>query len=188
MSQDHNQIKVKVNKDRRFIHFFGGFDMKNTTEIIQHLLAFSEDPYRSTEEVNLLLTSPGGRVDCYFSLYDVIQSIPFKTNVTALGYACSAGAMLLATTTRKRRAYPNTEIMIHEMSYGFYHDRHSQNKARMNFNERMHERLIRTLEKHTSLTTDFLQKNCQTDWWMYPEEAIQHGIIDEVIGSKTASL
>jgi ATP-dependent Clp protease protease subunit len=174
--------EVIYNKDERRINFYGKFNQENTAKIIDHFMELTEtEKYRKHEDINLMLNSPGGLVTSFLALYDIMHSLPCKVNITAVGFACSCGAMLLASATGKRRAYKHTEIMIHELSYGLWHDRYSQNKMNVEWTEEIHKLLKHLLAKHTKLKINEIETLWQKDFYMFPVKALELGVIDEVL-------
>lgn len=137
--------------------------------------------------IQLFINSPGGIAPETWCLVDFLEYINFEIWTTGMGQVCSAGASLLACGTKgKRRVMPNTTIMIHQfsaMSEGNY----SQLVAEMTQFRMEQDRDIKFWLEHSNLKTEkeVLEKILKpTDTYLSPEQALELGIIDEVITKK----
>jgi ATP-dependent Clp protease, protease subunit len=99
------------------------------------------------------------------------------------GVALSMGSMLLAGGAEgKRTALPNSSILIHQPSAGFegmatdieIHAREVMN---------MRERVEQIYAHHAGRTVEQVHREMERDRFVKPEEAVAHGLIDNVIAS-----
>jgi len=133
--------------------------------------------------IEILLNSGGGEVIQGLAIYDAIIAANKITpvNITAMGACMSMGAIILQSG-RVRRAYPNTEFLLHEVSYGEF-GRHSEHKDRAKQVARMQGRLDSILISRSKLTQDSLRELIERkDYHITASEALEHGLIDEIIG------
>merc|ERR1712166_11707 len=80
--------------------------------VAQMLFLANEDPGR---DITLYINSPGGSVSAGMAIYDTMQYVPCDVSTVCFGMAASMGAFLLgARCPGKRRALPNSRIMIHQ--------------------------------------------------------------------------
>ncbi len=146
--------------------------------IAQLLFLEAENPER---DINLYLNSPGGSVQAGLAIYDTMQFLNAPVATTCMGMAASMGAFLLAAGTEgKRKALPNSRIMIHQpsgSSYGTAADIEIQAKEILYARERLNELLAR----HTKQPLDKVAEDVDRDRFMSPEEARDYGIIDLVV-------
>ena len=109
-------IYSRLLKDR--IIFLGSQindDVANSV-IAQMLFLQSED---AKAEAHLYLNSPGGSVTAGLAIYDTMQFINCDLATYCVGQCASMGAVLLAAgTPGKRKALPNSRIMIHQPMAG----------------------------------------------------------------------
>nr|MCR5761274.1 ATP-dependent Clp protease proteolytic subunit [Sphaerochaetaceae bacterium] len=69
----------------------------------------------STEDITILLNSPGGSVQAGFMLIDTMGILSADVEVICTGLAASMGAMILMAGTRgKRKALEHARIMLHQ--------------------------------------------------------------------------
>ncbi len=97
----------------------------------------------------------------------------------------SLSVLLAAGTTGKRLALPNARIMIHQGSAGF-HGTPSDIDIVAKEVLRYKALLIDILSKHTKQSREKVEKDVDRDYYMSADEAMEYGIIDKVITSKTA--
>ncbi len=146
--------------------------------IAQLLFLQADNPER---DINIYLNSPGGSVQAGLAIYDTIQFLSAPVSTICMGMAASMGAFLLAAGTKgKRRALPNSRIMIHQPSggsYGTAADIEIQAKEILYARERLNT----LLAKHTGQPLDKVAEDVDRDRFMSPEEALEYGIIDEIV-------
>ena len=149
--------------------------------IAQMLFLAAEDP---DKDINIYINSPGGVVSAGLAVYDTMQYLKCPITTICVGQAASFGAVLLAAGTKgKRFALPNARIMIHQPlggAQGAATDIEIQTKEIL----RMKKLLNELMAKHTGQPITKIEKDTDRDFFMSPEEAVQYGIIDEVIETK----
>jgi ATP-dependent Clp protease protease subunit len=146
--------------------------------IAQLLFLQMEDP---DKDINVYINSPGGYVTSGLAVYDTMQFVKPDVNTYCIGQASSMGALLLTGGTKKKRyALPNARIMIHQPwggAQGAAADIGIQAKEIL----RLKERINKLLSEHTGQPLEKIEKDTDRDYFMTAEEALQYGLIDEVI-------
>lgn len=148
----------------------------------QLLFLESEDPEK---EINLYINSPGGSVTAGMAIYDTMQYIQPPVSTLCMGQASSMGALLLcAGAAGMRYSLPNSRILIHQPMGGFQGqatdiDIHAREILRMR------ERLNEILAKHTGMDIEKVRHDTDRDYFMSAEEAVEYGIIDKVLASRS---
>ncbi len=174
-------IYSRLLKDR--IIFIGSpiDDMVANLVIAQLLFLESEDP---DKDISLYINSPGGSVDSGLGIYDTMQYIKSDVSTICVGMAASMAAVLLAAGAKgKRFALPHSRIMVHQPAGG------TQGQAvdiEIHAKEilRLRESLNQILSKHTNQTVDKILKDTDRDYFMSVEQALEYGIIDNVLEKK----
>ncbi len=170
-------IYSRLLKDR--IIFIGGpidDDVANSV-VAQMLFLEGDDP---DKDINLYINSPGGSVSAGLAIYDTMQYIKCEVATICVGLAASMGAFLLAAGARgKRKALPNAEIMIHQVSGG------AQGQATdINIQAeqilKLKKRLNQILAARTGQSIERVTQDTERDNYMSAEEARAYGLIDEV--------
>jgi ATP-dependent Clp protease, protease subunit len=150
----------------------------------QFLFLESEDP---DKEISLYIHSPGGSVTAGLAIYDTMQFIKPPVSTLCMGFAASMGAVLLAAGQKgKRYALPHATICIHQPMGGA---RGQASDIEIHAREilRMREELNNILAKHTGQSLKKLEKDTDRDNFMNPVQAVEYGLIDEVIVSRGPS-
>jgi len=150
----------------------------------QFLFLESEDP---DKEISFYIHSPGGSVTAGLAIYDTMQFVKPPISTLCLGFAASKGAVLLAAGQKGRRyALPHSTICIHQPLGGA---RGQASDIEIHAREilRTREELNNILVKHTGQTLKKLEKDTDRDYFMAPQQAVEYGLIDEVIVSRGPS-
>lgn len=145
--------------------------------LVAQLLALDA---QSDEDITLYINSPGGIITGMFAIYDSMRLLKSNVNVRCIGLAASAGAFLLATGTGTRSATENARIMIHQPlggARGTAKDIEIQAKNIVWIRERINE----ILAERTGQDLETIQRDTDRDYWMTAAEALEYGIIDEVV-------
>jgi ATP-dependent Clp protease protease subunit len=144
----------------------------------------SENP---DKDINIYINSPGGDVTALFAIYDTMQFIKNDIATICLGQAASAAAVLLAAGTKgKRLALPHARVLLHQpwgqVGYGQVTDLELAAKEIL----RMRDLLEEILAEHTGQSIERIHKDTDRDFVIEAQAAVEYGIIDEVISSRTA--
>jgi ATP-dependent Clp protease, protease subunit len=144
----------------------------------QFLFLESEDPEK---EISFYINSPGGSVTAGLAIYDTMQFIKPPVSTLCLGQAASMGAVLLTAGHKGRRyALPHSRIMIHQPlggAQGQAVDLEIQAREIL----RMREELNNIFVRHSGQKLAKIEKDTDRDMFMSPEQAVEYGLIDEVI-------
>ena len=164
---------------------FLGEEVNDTTAslvVAQLLYLEGQDP---DKDISLYINSPGGVITAGMAIYDTMQYIKCDVSTICMGMAASMGAFLLAAGAKgKRYALPNAEIMIHQPSGG------AQGQA-----TDIQIQAERILQKKKSLNTilaertgqpyEVICKDTERDNFMTAQQAMEYGLIDKVIATKS---
>jgi ATP-dependent Clp protease protease subunit len=156
-------------------------DMVANIIIAQLLFLQMSDPKK---DIHLYINSPGGSVTAGLAIYDTMQFLTCDVNTYCIGQAASMGAVLLAGGTKgKRFALPNSNIMIHQV-LGGAEGQATDVEIRVKYMLKLKQRLNSILSKHTGQPVDVVEKACDRDNFMTPDEAKAFGIVDDVVASR----
>ena len=150
--------------------------------IAQMLFLEAEDP---DKDIQLYLNSPGGSITAGFAIYDTMQFIKPDVQTICVGTAMSMGALLLAGGAKgKRMALPNAKILIHQVWTGQFGGQASDVEIRAREVLDLKRRVEQILADHTGQTLERVSKDTDRDHFMTAAEAVEYGLIDEVITSR----
>ncbi|MBS38796.1 MAG: ATP-dependent Clp endopeptidase, proteolytic subunit ClpP [Thiotrichales bacterium] len=151
--------------------------------VAQLLFLESENP---DKDIHIYINSPGGSVSAGLAMYDTMQFIKPDVSTMCVGQAASMGALLLAGGTKgKRFCLPHSRLMIHQPLGGFQGqasdiDIHAKEILAAR------ERLNLILSKHTGQDLDTIARDTDRDNFMSAAEAVEYGLIDQVLEQREA--
>ena len=147
----------------------------------QLLFLEAEDP---DKEIYLYINSPGGVVTAGLAIYDTMQYIRPSVSTLCIGQAASMGALLLtAGASGKRYALPHSRIMIHQ-PHGGAQGQASDIEIQAREILRIREEINGILARHTGQDLDRIQSETDRDRFLSGNEAVEFGLIDEVIDKR----
>lgn len=166
--------------NRNTINLFGPID-DHMAELVIAQLQYLED--KGVDEIIMQINSPGGSVSAGLAIYDTMNYINARIVTVGLGMAASMGAFLLSAGSKGyRRATQNSEILIHQ-PLGGASGQASDIIIAANHIKRTRENLNRILSENTGKPLRIIQKDTDRDYTMTARQALEYGIIDEVIPS-----
>ena len=156
-------------------------DVTASLVVAQLLFLESED---QEKDIHLYINSPGGSVTAGMAIYDTMKYIKCDISTICIGMAASMDAFLLSGGAKgKRFALPNAEIMIHQPSGG------SQGQATEMLIAAEHilktrKKLNQILAENCGQPLEVVERDTERDHWMTAQEALEYGLIDQVIESR----
>ena len=150
--------------------------------VAQMLFLEAENP---DKDISLYINSPGGSVTSGLSIYDTMQFIKPDVSTLCVGQAASMGAVLLTGGAKgKRHALPNSRVLIHQVMGGFQGQAsdieiHAQEILSIK------EKLNTILSTHSGQKIDKIAQDSDRDNFMSPEQAVDYGLIDCVLKTRT---
>ena len=143
----------------------------------------SENP---DKDINIYINSPGGDITALFAIYDTMQFIRNDIATICLGQAASAAAVLLAAGTKgKRLALPHSRILLHQPSGQVGYGQVTDLELHASEILRMRDLLEIILANHTGQTVERIHQDTDRDFVLEANDALEYGIIDTVISSRT---
>ena len=174
-------IYSRLLKDR--IIFLSGEidDLTANLVVAQMIFLEAEDP---DKDIFMYINSPGGSVSAGMAIYDTMQYVRCDVSTICVGLAASMGAFLLASGAKgKRKALPNSEVMIHQ-PLGGAKGQATDIAIQANQILKIKEKLNHILAERTGQDLEQIKKDTERDYYMSAEEAKTYGLIDEVIPPK----
>jgi len=149
--------------------------------VAQLLYLEAQDPEK---DIQFYINSPGGSVTAGMAIYDTMQYIKCDVSTICIGMAASMGAFLLSAGAKgKRMALPNAEIMIHQPSGGAQ-GQATDIQIQAKRLEQIKRKLNEILAENTGKPYEVVAADCERDYFMTAEEAMQYGLIDKVISKR----
>jgi ATP-dependent Clp protease protease subunit len=173
--------------EERIIFLGVQIDDASANDVMAQLLTLeSMDPDR---EISIYINSPGGSFTSLMAIYDTMQFVRPDIQTVCLGQAASAAAVLLAAGTPGRRlAVPNARVLIHQPSMGGFRGQVSDLEIQAKEITRIRTQMEQALARHTGRTPEQIHADIDRDRILTAPEAVEYGIVDELIQSRKLSL
>jgi ATP-dependent Clp protease protease subunit len=161
-----------------------GDDLANLV-VAQMLFLESEDPEK---DIYMYINSPGGSVTAGLAIYDTMQYIKPEVSTLCVGQAASMAAWLLSAGTKgKRFALPHARIMIHQ-PLGGVQGQATDIDIQAREIIRLREQMNNILVKHTGQSLKKIEKDTDRDLFLTGKQAVEYGLVDEVIVTRPGKL
>ena len=151
--------------------------------IAQMLFLESEDP---DKEISFYINSPGGSITDGMAIVDTMNYIKCPVSTICIGLAASMGSVLLTCGAKGRRfATPNSEILIHQpLISGGLAGQTTEIKIHADHMVKTREKLNKLLSEKTGQSLEQIEKDTERDHYMTAQEALEYGLIDEIIDAR----
>ena len=177
-------IYSRLLRDR--IIFLGDQITDDVANLVTAQLLFleSEDPGRP---ISLYINSPGGSVTSALSMYDAMRYVSAPVSTICLGMAASGGSLLLAGgTAGMRRALPNSLIMIHQPWASGLQGKATDLAVHAREILRQRDLIVDIYARHCGRGAEQVARDIDRDNFMTAEQALQWGLIDEIVSRREA--
>ncbi len=152
--------------------------------VAQMLYLESDD---TGKEIVMYINSPGGSITAGMAIYDTMQYVRCPIATMCVGQAASMAAVLLACGASGRRmTLPNSRVLIHQPLSGVS-GQASDIEIHAREILRMRKRLNEILAHHTGKNIKKIQQDTDRDYIMTAEEALDYGLVDEIMRPRTES-
>ena len=154
----------------------------NMSTVVQAQLMFLDSTDKT--DITMHIDSPGGSVKSGLSMVDVMQYISCDIRTVNTGMAASMGSVLLGAGTKgKRSSLRFSKTMLHQTSGGAGGNIQD---ARINFIEweKTNKILFELLGEFCGKSAEQVTEDAARDFWLTADEAVDYGIIDEVVKTK----
>ncbi len=165
--------------ENRIVFLIGEISYQRAAEIIMKMLYL--DNLKRDTEISLYINSPGGSVDDTMAIYDTIRFVSSPVATFCIGRAQSGAAVILAAGTKgKRHALEHAKIMLHQ-PWGGVTGQAADIKIQAEEILKAKTMINELLAKHSGQPVERIAKESERDRYMTAEEALQYGLIDEVL-------
>jgi len=150
--------------------------------VAQLLFLDRENPER---EIQMYINSPGGGIYAGLAIYDTMQLVRAPLSTIAVGSTASFGTVLLSAGTKGRRyALPNATVHMHQpLMSGTMRGQATDLDIQAREILRLKNRLNNILSRHTGQPVEKIARDTDRDFFLTAQQALDYGLIDEVIGS-----
>ena len=167
--------------ETRSVYLWGAVDYRTAREVTTKMLLL--DAEKPGEEIKFYINSPGGVVTSGMVIYDTMRLMKSPVSTICMGLAASMGSILLSGGEKGRRfIYPHGEVMIHQPSLGGHIQGVSVDlEITAKQTRRVKEIGARILAENCGKKMEQVMKDFDRDYWMDAKDALEYGIVDQVI-------
>ena len=175
-------IYSRLLKDR--IIFLGVPIDDDVANIIQAQLLFLASTDSATD-ISLYINTPGGQVTSGLAIYDTMQLVEPDVATICTGMAASMGSVLLCAGEKgKRSCLPHSRVLIHQPLGGAQGQAADIMIAAREI-EKTRKELYDIISKHSGQSYDKVFADADRDFWMTAQEALEYGMVDEILTKKS---
>jgi ATP-dependent Clp protease, protease subunit len=157
-------------------------DAVSNTIVAELLFLDSIEPGK---DIALYINSPGGSSTALFAIYDTMRFLKSDVATYCIGQAASAaGVILAAGEPGKRYALPNSRVVLHQ-PHGGVEGQSADIEIHAREIARGRRRVEEILAEHTGQTIERIRRDTERDFILEPQEALEYGLIDEVVTRRT---
>ena len=158
-------------------------DQSANLVVAQMLFLESQDP---DKDIHFYINSPGGSVSAGMSIYDTMQFIKPDVSTMCMGMAASMGAILLTAGAKgKRFSLPHSRVMIHQ-PLGGMQGQASDIEIHAREILLIKERLNQIIAERTGQPLEKVINDTDRDNYLSAQAAVESGLIDKVLTSRSA--
>ena len=159
-------------------------DAELTAKVLSQLILLEQEGYE--EPVTVFINSPGGEIFSGFAIFDMLNFIACPVTTIVTGFAASMGSILSMAADKGRRfAMPQAKIMIHQPLLMGYQGRVSECEIQAREILKTRDHLVKLYSEQTGKSREEIKKALDRDNWFTAEEALEYGLLDKVVRSRS---
>ncbi len=159
-------------------------DAELTAKVLSQLVLLEQEGHE--EPVTVFINSPGGEIFSGFAIFDMLNFIACPVTTIVTGFAASMGSILSMAADKGRRfAMPQAKIMIHQPLLMGYHGRASECEIQAREILKTRDHLVKLYSEQTGKSREEIKKALDRDNWFTAEEALEYGLLDKVVHSRS---
>lgn len=155
-----------------------------TFDLVQYIVRWNREdkdiPVEQRKPIRIIVDCPGGHLSVSETVSNIIKMSKTPIYGIALGYVAS-GASVIYLSCHKKYALPNSVFVLHKGGCSGVSGTYDEIVAFARDYEKQMEMLIAFYTDNTKYTEEEIEENIQTDWYIRTEEALQKGIVDELV-------
>ena len=159
-------------------------DAELTAKVLSQLVLLEQEGHE--EPVTVFINSPGGEIFSGFAIFDMLNFITCPVTTIVTGFAASMGSILSMAADKGRRfAMPQAKIMIHQPLLMGYQGRASECEIQAREILKTRDHLVKLYSEQTGKSREEIKKALDRDNWFTAEEALEYGLLDKVVHSRS---
>ena len=181
-TQPDGNVVISLLEGTRIIYINGVVDDAMAYFFNTTLLRLEHED--SGSDIIVYINSPGGSVTAGLSMIDTMNLISCEVSTICVGMAASMGAMLLMSGEKgKRKILPHSKVLIHQplQNLGDSFRQATDIEIVAKETRRTKETLYTLIHEATGQPYEKIEKDCDRDYTLSAQEALEYGIVDEII-------
>jgi len=159
-------------------------DSKLSAKVLSQLILLEQEGPKTP--ITVFINSPGGDIFSGFAIFDMLKFISCPVTTIVTGFAASMGSILsLAADKGRRFAMPQSKIMIHQPLLMGYEGRASDCEIQAREILKTRDHLVKLYAEQTGKSHEEIKKALDRDNWFTAEEALEYGLLDKVVNSRS---
>jgi ATP-dependent Clp protease protease subunit len=159
-------------------------DAKLSAKVLSQLVLLEQEGPELP--ITVFINSPGGEIFSGFAIFDMLKFITCPVTTIVTGFAASMGSILsLAADEGRRFAMPQAKIMIHQPLLMGYQGRASECEIQAREILKTRDHLVKLYADQTGKSHEEIKKALDRDNWFTAEEALEYGLLDKVVHSRS---
>ena len=155
-----------------------------TLDLVQYITRWNREdrgiPVKDRKPIRIVIDCGGGSLSVSETLSNIIKMSKTPIYSIALGFVAS-GASVVHLSCHKKFALPNSVFVLHKGSCSGVSGTYDEIVSFARDYEKQIEMLMTFYTENTKYTEEEIEENIQTDWYIRMEEALEKGLVDEVI-------
>ena len=190
MSEENNDLNENLDRvsdkllKSRTVVISQQVDSKLSAKVMNQLILLEQEG--KDVPITVFINSPGGDIFSGFAIFDMLKFISCPVTTVVAGFAASMGSILsLAADKGRRFAMPQSKIMIHQPLLMGYQGRASECEIQAKEILKTRDNLVNLYSEQTGKSQDEIKKALDRDNWFTAEEALQYGLLDKIVSSRS---
>ena len=182
-TDDFDSMSSKLLKSRTVV-ISQQVDAKLSAKVLSLLVLLEQEGPEMP--ITVFINSPGGEIFSGFAIFDMLKFITCPVTTIVTGFAASMGSILsLAADKGRRFAMPQAKIMIHQPLLMGYQGRASECEIQAREILKTRDHLVKLYAEQTGKSFEEIKKALDRDNWFTAEEALEYGLLDKVVHSRS---
>lgn len=156
-----------------------------TLDLIQYILRWNREDkgklYSERTPIRIYIDSPGGDLEVARTIIEIFNISKTPIYVYSFG-VCASAASMIFLSGNKRYALPNTTFVFHKGSVTGVGGDFQQVQSFMKDYEQQIQELVNYYKEKTTYSPEVIEEKLnQGDWYVKVSEALENGVVDEIV-------
>ena len=178
-----NGMSAKLLKARTII-ISQQINAELTAKVLNQLVLLEQEDSKAA--ITVFINSPGGEIFSGFAIFDMLRFIECPVTTVVTGFAASMGSILMLAADEGRRfAMPQAKIMIHQPMLMGYQGRAADCEIQAREILKTRDHIINLYTEKTGRDYEEIKQAIDRDNWFTTEEALEFGLLDKMVRSRS---